>query len=222
MAGVDPSESRHEARHKGRPKLQEVAEIDRAIREAAVNTLLEQGEAATLNAVAQAAGLSRKSVYARYSNKSELFLGVIRDLLARAQGVEYDTNGTAEQRLYNFICAALELIATPQSRIIQRLLSVDPTYISALRSEMFNASYRHFFVPLHDLLQEAHDKRELIVEDVDATTKTLIKLIFAESYWADEDGAFWTSSGSRNDHAALITNLVTQGMLPRGGGGACV
>ena len=54
-----------ELRRKGRPKLEEAAQIERAIRDAAFKVLLEQGEAATLNAVAQAAGISRKSLYAR-------------------------------------------------------------------------------------------------------------------------------------------------------------
>jgi AcrR family transcriptional regulator len=119
------------ARGKGRPKLTEAGEIDRAIREAALQVLLEHGEAATMNAVAVAAGISRKSLYARHPNKTELFLEAIRELLKPTGALVYDTSGTATERLKSYVEAALAVIVLPQSLTIQRLLTIDPAYIGA-------------------------------------------------------------------------------------------
>lgn len=203
------------SRSKGRPKLEEAAAIDHAIREATINALLEQGEAPTLHAVAQAAGLSRKSVYARYSSKSELFFDVIRGLLECAEGVEFNETGSIEERLFSYIQAALDLMANPQSRAIQRLLTVDPAYIAALKADMLNATHRHFFVPLRDLLQQAHSSGELVIENVEATTRVLIRMIFAESLASENHEGTWLTSDCQDSYARFLTSLVLRGLLPR-------
>lgn len=203
------------SRSKGRPKLEEAAAIDRAIRDATINALLEQGEAPTLHAVAQAAGLSRKSVYARYSSKSELFLDVIRGLLESGEGVEYDTAGDIEERLFHYIQSALDLMSTPQSRTMQRLLTVDPAYIAVLKADMLGAIDRHFYVPLRDLLQQAHSSGELIIPNVEATTRVLIRMIFAESLASQNHEGTWLTSNSQESYARFVTVLVLRGLLPR-------
>lgn len=202
-------------RQKGRPRLQETTEIDRAIREAAINVLLEHGEAATLNAVAQAAGMSRKTVYARYSNKSELFLDVIRGLLDMARGVEFNSEGSIEEQLFNYFYAALNLISAPPARAIQRLLTVDPIYISALKSEMISATKKHFHAPLRDLLCDAVRRQEVEISDIDATTRILIRLIFADSMSPDQSENLATDASERRNYARFVTQLVTRGMLLR-------
>lgn len=202
------------ARGKGRPKLTETAEIDRAIREAGLQVLLEHGEAATMNAVALAAGLSRKTVYARYANKTELFLAVIRELLGGVQGLEYDTSGSIEEKLEHYALAALGVISQPQALAIQRLLTIDPAYIAVLRAEMLGATMRIFFDPLQALLGAAKDSGELAVENVDATTRAVIRLIFSESAAMGPD-AVPIPPADQAAYAAFITRLVTRGLLPR-------
>ncbi|MFT4027563.1 MAG: TetR/AcrR family transcriptional regulator [Novosphingobium sp.] len=202
------------ARGKGRPKQAETAEIDLAIHRAALDVLLKQGAAATMNAVAEAAGLSRKSLYARYPNKTELFLDVIRGLLAGVSELAYDTRGTAEERLYNYVIAALEMISLPQSLAIQRLLTLDPAYIAALKTEMLGATHRIFFNPLDALLREAVASGELAIADITATTQAVIRLIFAESAAIDGRAAS-PDPALRIAYAAFLTQLMTRGILPR-------
>jgi AcrR family transcriptional regulator len=203
------------ARGKGRPKLAETAEFDRAIRDAAVRVLLEQGEGATMQAVALAAGLSRKTLYARYQNKTELFLQVIRDLLQAAGRIEYDTRGSAEDKLLHYIEAALDVISRPQSQAIQHLLSIDPTYIAALRSEMLSAVRKLFFEPLLVLLDEAKQSGELVIDDVAATAHVIIKLILTESRTELQDVDLLLTSPKQENYAAFLARLITRGLAPR-------
>ena len=202
-------------RGKGRPKLTEAAEIDRAIREAALQVLLEHGEAATMNAVAVAAGISRKSLYARHPNKTELFLEAIRELLKPAGALHYDASGTAEARLQRYIEAALEVVSRPQSLTIQRLLTIDPAYISALKADMFGAMRRIFFEPLLALLREAQTNKELLIDDLEQTTRSVIRLILAESMPTGDSSESPMSAERQANYAAFLTNLVTRGLLPR-------
>jgi AcrR family transcriptional regulator len=202
-------------RSKGRPTLTEVAEIDRAIREAATTVLREQGEAATMNAVAQAAGLSRKTVYARYPNKVELFLSVMREQLEAVKGIEYERSGNFEDRLLRYVEAALDVIDMPASRAIQRLLTVDPAYMAALRSEMRSAAHKIFLAPLIELLANARDNGEAVVQDPEETARVLMPMIFAESFDWDETGKMSVRSTNRSAYARRVAGIVAMGLLPR-------
>jgi AcrR family transcriptional regulator len=202
-------------RSKGRPTLTEVAEIDRAIRDAATTVLRTQGEAATMNAVAQAAGLSRKSVYARYPNKVELFLSVMREQLEAVKAIEYDCSGNFEDRLLRYVEAALDVIDMPASRAIQRLLAVDPAYMTALRSEMRSATHKIFLAPLIELLVNARDMRQAVVRDPESTARVLMPMIFAESFDWDETGKMSVRTLDREAYAKRVVGIITLGLLPR-------
>lgn len=206
-----------EPRGKGRPKRAEAAEIDRAIREAALRVLLEHGDAATMHAIAQAAGLSRKSLYARHPNKEALFLDVIRELLASADALQYDTSGPAEARLLAYVTAAIAAIARPESHALQRLLRLDHRYIAVLKTEMLAATRKIFFAPLAALLADAKAQGAFVVDDVEATARATIHLILAQSLQRDEDWPQGPAPGEQGDYAAFLTGLLTRGLTPREG-----
>lgn len=202
-------------RGKGRPSLTEAAEIDRAIRAAALKVLLDQGEGATMQAVAAAAGLSRKSLYARYPNKSALFLEVIGELLRNTGGLRFAAEGTIAERLQNYVEAALKVIAQPDSQTLRRMLTMDTAYAAPLRAETFHATRRIFFDPLVALLAEAGRRGELTVEDAEATARLVIRLIITESMIVHEEGAGWLATDPSEDYAAFLTRTITRGLLPR-------
>lgn len=202
-------------RGKGRPKLTETAEIDRAIRDAALQVLLEQGEAATMNAVAVAAGLSRKTLYARYPNKTDLFVAVIGELLQAAGNLSYDRSGSVEDRLLHYVEAAFTAISRPQSKAIQQLLSIDSTYIAVLKADMLAAIRRIFLDPLLALLTEARQSGEIVVDDVESTARVVIRAIFTEAMISERGQAFWLAHRRQEDYARFLTRLIIRGLAPR-------
>lgn len=202
------------ARGKGRPRLTETAEIERAIREAALHVLVEHGGAATMNAVAVAAGISRKSLYARYPNKEELFLDVIRGLVKPAAPLAYLTEGGAEKRLAHFIEGALAGISQPESLAIQQLLRMNPGYIAAARPAMIEATQKIIGFPLAALLRELAEAGELMIDDIEAVARAVISLILAEGLAAD--GKIEPMSPEkRTRHAEFVTRLIVRGLMPR-------
>lgn len=61
-----------------RPTLEESAEVDELVREAAIESFLANGfDGTTMDGVARGAGVTRATLYARYPDKRALFKGVI-------------------------------------------------------------------------------------------------------------------------------------------------
>jgi TetR/AcrR family transcriptional regulator, mexJK operon transcriptional repressor len=204
-------------RGKGRPSVADSQQIERAIREAAIEALLQHGDAATMHAIARASGLSRKTVYARYPNKEALFLAVLRDLLADAHGVVFDQSGSAADRLHSYIRSALDVIATPAAKAIQRLLVMNPDYVLALDAEMRTATERHFGEPLRKLLREAARAGELGIPDVERTTEAIVTLILSQSHRPPSPDGREHDEAWRDQHARFLTALLCAGLLPRAG-----
>ena len=73
-----PAGDGQDPRARRRPTRAEAAELDGRLRKAAVETFLEHGfHGTTMDAVARAAGITRRTLYARYPDKGALFAEVI-------------------------------------------------------------------------------------------------------------------------------------------------
>jgi AcrR family transcriptional regulator len=65
-------------RREGRPTPAEAEQLDRDVHEQALRLFLEHGyEGASMDAIASAAGTTKMSLYARFTNKEELFNNVL-------------------------------------------------------------------------------------------------------------------------------------------------
>jgi AcrR family transcriptional regulator len=70
----------------GRPTRAAAKKLDERLRQAAVDTFLEYGfDGATMEEVARAANISKKTLYARYADKHDLFVSVIPWALSRLE-----------------------------------------------------------------------------------------------------------------------------------------
>lgn len=68
---------------RGRPSVEQVKALERAILDSALQVFLEEGFAgAAMEGVAARANVTKVTVYARYPNKEKLFLAVIDDRIA--------------------------------------------------------------------------------------------------------------------------------------------
>jgi AcrR family transcriptional regulator len=120
-----------EATRTGRPTRAEAAELEERLRHAAVETFLEHGyDAATMEAVARAAGITKRTLYARYPDKRALFAGVVPWALARQHHDE-----TPQSTLPDDLGAALTVIARAA---VAR--AVDPDIVRLTRLAMNESS----------------------------------------------------------------------------------
>jgi AcrR family transcriptional regulator len=80
-----PSTSTRTPRRKGRPSSEDAARLDRDVRDHALRLFLEHGyEGTSMDAIAQAAGTTKSSVYARFASKDALFQNVLMWAVARS------------------------------------------------------------------------------------------------------------------------------------------
>ena len=77
-------------RPRGRPKLHDIAAIDRVLIEVALKEFLRNGYGATSMArIVKAAGISKTTLYARFASKGELFRAIMREQVdGLAEGAE--------------------------------------------------------------------------------------------------------------------------------------
>ncbi|MFA1702029.1 TetR/AcrR family transcriptional regulator [Mycobacterium intracellulare] len=72
------------AARRGRPTQAEVKKLQQRLRKAAIATFIKHGyDGASMDAIAKAAGTTRRTLYARYPNKRSVFLDVIPWALTR-------------------------------------------------------------------------------------------------------------------------------------------
>lgn len=191
------------------------AQVNAAILAAAIDMLVDRGEAATMNDIANAAGLSRKAVYARYSSRSEIFLDAARDLLENAPVLQVPSEGDARQRLHQFLCDSFTAPALRQARAIHRLFTLDPSVVDLMSSEVAKAAARRFLTPLALFLTEAHEAGELQVDEVEETTKTIARLILIESAMPAPTAEIAQIQAQREQRAGFLASLLFQGLHPR-------
>ncbi len=77
------------ATRRGRPTQAEAKKLQQKLRTAAVATFVKHGyDGATMEAIARAAGITRRTLYARYPDKRAVFVDVIPWALTRRTGGE--------------------------------------------------------------------------------------------------------------------------------------
>ena len=202
-------------RAKGRPSLEEAAEIDRAILDAALEVLLRHGEAATLNEVAKTAGLSRKSVYARYPGKSELFVSAMRHSLQGVGPVQFDDTGSFADRLVKYLASVARMVTGPNAMRFQRVLSINPDYIADLKPQLHDASRKIIFEPLVALLETANWRGEIAPFDVEKVATFITFAAMSPRFSSDLNSEPWPTEEMINAHANLLADLLMRGLLPR-------
>lgn len=209
-------ETRPEQRPKGRPSVEEGARIDRAILEAARKVLLQQGEAASLNAVAKEAGLSRKSVYARYASREELFVAAVRLTLQDAAPVQFAPADAFEDRLANYVMAALGIVFSSAAMTFQQVLSTNVHIVPDMRDEMRAAARKIFFDPLLDLLEKAGEKGEIAGDEPLLSAQIIFNSILAYMMTSSLDSAGRKPAEQANErYARGLARIISQGLIRR-------
>lgn len=125
---TDPARTRVLAGgRRGRPTQDEVQSINTAIIQTAHKMFLHVGyKSAPMESIAEQAGVSKKTLYARFPTKSELFTAVVNHQVAAwsAHAGRYDSTMPAAlaQRLEHHALMFLEAQATPEAQGFERLL----------------------------------------------------------------------------------------------------
>jgi len=113
---------------RGRPTAERVAAIDAAIRSAALDLFVEVGfGAASMDAIAAAAKVSKGTLYARYDSKEPLFRAILEQQLEewsqRSSAQTRPVPANLEARLRQYARAIVKVQRWPEFRKIATLLT---------------------------------------------------------------------------------------------------
>lgn len=125
-------------RSQGRPSAAEAAALPLRLLDAALLVFTESGYArASMDAIARAAGISRKTLYARYANKAEVLAAVVGRLLDSALGpppTRAAHTATHDPRALLLALAQdlARLSSSPQVAGLNRLILAEAAHVPAL------------------------------------------------------------------------------------------
>lgn len=175
-------------RHKtspGRPPKVE-AEARRAhLLDAAAAEFIAEGLGnANVARIARAAGVSNKTIYARYANKEELLLAVIAEMATRSFTLlETDmaaTDGDPEHVLLAFGRRAAKTWTSPLEAGIYRLIVAEAPRIPRM-VEIYDGAMQYFRGTLVNYLREQTQRGVFAIDDPDAAARQFGMLVYAQA-----------------------------------------
>lgn len=168
---------------RGRPTAAEARALDLKIREAAVEAFLEFGYAGTsMEAIARAAGITRKTLYARYSDKHAVFADVIPWALTRTADdgtLSVTDTDDIQADLIAFGRLAIARATRPQNVQLKRMAMSEaaqfPEFAVSADSMMWAQRQR----ALTELLQRHETKGNVKVDDAELAAEHFLALVEA-------------------------------------------
>lgn len=202
----------------GRPTSVEAARLTERLRRAAVDTFLEHGyDGTTMEAVAQAAGITKSTLYARYPDKRTLFIAVSAWALTRQERDE-----RVLEPLPDDLAASLAMIARA---ILAR--SVDPDIVRLSRMaiaesdrfpEFAASSQAATWSPrigvIMDLLRRHEQAGTVVVDNIELAAEQFFAMVGAMPAWLAAYGIYRTPE-VEEEHMQHAVRLFLNGLLTR-------
>lgn len=213
-----PAEARSRA---GRPTSTEAARLTERLRRAAVETFLEYGyDGTSMETVAQAAGITKTTLYSRYPDKRALFIAVSAWALTRLERDEQP----APEPLPDDLAGALTAIARG---VLARSLDPDIVRLSRMaiaesaRFPEFAASSQAVtWTPrireIMDLLRRHERAGTVVVEDIELAAEQFFAMVGAMPAWLATYGVYRTPE-VEEAHLLHAVTLFLNGVLVRTG-----
>lgn len=207
---------------RGRPTQAEAEKLDQAVREAAVATFLECGyTGASMTAIASAAGISKKSLYARYPDKHSLFARVIPWALARYEdsgSIDVVDTDDLEADLIAFGRKAITRALRPENVQLKRIAMEEaaqfPEFNMSSGSMMWAGRQRAVI----ELLRRHQTKGNIEVQDIELAAEHFLALVEAVPARMADFGVY-RSKRQQERHLLHAVQLFLYGVLPRGTSG---
>ncbi|MCV6963921.1 TetR family transcriptional regulator [Mycobacterium intermedium] len=206
------------ATRRGRPTQMEAKKLDLAVREAAVATFLEMGYAgATMEAIARSAGITKRSLYARYPDKRAVFADVIPWALARYTddaAIEDIDEDDIEGTLLKLGRAALERATHPENVRLKRIAfneaALFPEFKISAESMMWAGRQR----AVTEVLRRYADLGVIDVEDLELAAEHFLAMVEAVPARMADFGVF-RSKKQQERHLQYAVRLFLRGVMPR-------
>lgn len=154
----------------GRPTREQARARHEALLDCAFEHFLDRGfEQATIEAIAADMNMTKRTVYARYPGKAELFLAALRrgieSYAPPPERIAATLADDLEQSLVNLARLRIELIRTPQGLKLQRIINTEAYRHPEIFTLYYELAARPTVDFLADLLRAEADAGRLAIEE---------------------------------------------------------
>jgi AcrR family transcriptional regulator len=171
------------ATRRGRPTQAEAKVLDHTIRQAAVATFLEFGyDGTSMDAIARTAGITRRSLYARYADKRAVFVDVIPWALTRfvdSESIDDIDGDDLAAALTSLGRVAITRAVDPDNVRLKRVALNEsarfPEFAITADSMMWAGRQR----ALTELLHRHHAEGNIRVDDVELAAEHFLAMVEA-------------------------------------------
>ncbi len=206
------------ATRRGRPTQAEAEKLHRKLRTAAVATFVKYGyDGTTMEAIARAAGITRRTLYARYPDKRAVFVDVIPWALTRRTQRELNDDvhdGDLRASLVAVGRAGLARAIDPDvvrlTRIAMNESARFPEFAVSAHSMMWSGRHRQVM----DLLRRHQEAGAIEVEDLELAAGNFIAMIEHLPARLAQCGIY-RSADEEERHLQHAVNLFLRGVLRR-------
>jgi AcrR family transcriptional regulator len=175
----------------GRPTREEAVRRDARLLDVATTLFMERGfDGTSIDAVAEAAGVSKPTVYARYRDKRDLFAAVlrgrIRDWLAplsaaaEAQATESNPKNI-ETTLHELSRHMIAQASMPECATLQRILAAQAVQFPALAKLAHEDGWLRGVRGVAILLQQFAARGEIKIDDPELAADLFLNLLLGHS-----------------------------------------
>jgi TetR/AcrR family transcriptional repressor of mexJK operon len=203
---------------RGRPTQAEARVIDRRLRAAAIEAFVDYGfEGTTMESVATAAGITRRTLYAKYADKHALFAAVIPQALAEMPFLEVALDvpdGDLETSLRQMAGQIIERLVDPKAVKLRRLAVLEADRIAELDPVEGADLWSTSLVSIVQLLASHAEAGEIVADDFEVAADLFLAMVAGSpTMWADF--GLFRSSEELHRHIASAVELFLSGVLPR-------
>ena len=156
------------------------------ILDGAIDVFIDTGyELASMDKIAETAGVSKRTVYNHFGSKENLFQVIIEDFLAQRQKlktIEYDSEKTLKEQLLAFIDAEIFLIDSPRHLGLSRSMTI--TFLGDIKYARETVSkYPPAFSMFLDWLKKAEADGKIKADNLLLASSLFYSLIVGALTW---------------------------------------
>lgn len=167
----------------GRPRKADAARLEERLRQAALETFLEHGfDGTTMEAVAKAAGITKRTLYARYPDKRALFAAVVPWALARHHGdepVAETASGDLATGLTAIARATLARALDPDIVRLSRMAMTESARFPEFAAGAHSLAWSPRMQAVMDLLRRHAEDGSVVVDDIELAAEQFLALVSA-------------------------------------------
>lgn len=180
MSSSRPSAARKQ--RKGRPTAEESLELDELIQASALEQFLQSGfEAATMDNIAQAAGITKRTLYARYKDKQTLFQRVLQWALVQWREVNLSVEPAPDRSLEEELIHVGNLLLQRELNIkvvqLSRIATSHIEWLQPLETTGKSMAWSPRMQAIAQILARRVKSGEIVVDDLELASELFISLI---------------------------------------------